>query len=185
MHPTLKRILKESIPLLSICLILGTVGGQLLNARLEHLSLLPVFLVFVPVINGVGGNLGCVLGARVSSGLHLGTIQPKLKGKELKQNILVYFLLGIITYTTISIFIWIGIPLLGIRTDLSFMKFSGVLLFAGGLLVCLVVLLVLSTAFVSFKKGLDPDNTVLPLVTSVTDLAGISCLILAMGVIGL
>jgi cation transporter-like permease len=53
------------------------------------------------------------------------------------------------------------------------------------MLICLIILLVISTAFLSFKRGLDPDNTVIPLVTSVTDLVGIACLIFAIGVIGL
>jgi mgtE-like transporter len=165
--------------------VLETIGGQLLNTQSEKLVLLPILLVCVPIINGIGGNLGCVLGARISSGLHVGYILPNFKGKELKQNVGVYFLLGIITYIIISIFIWIGIPLLGIKTELSYMKFSSILLFAGGMLICLVILLVISTAILSFKKGLDPDNTVIPLVTSVTDLAGIACLIFAIGVIGL
>jgi mgtE-like transporter len=166
-------------------LVLQTIGGQLLNIKLEQLLLLPIFLIFIPVINGVGGNLGCVLGARISTGLHVGYILPKWKGKELKQNVGVYFLLGIITYILTSIFIWIGIPLLGIRTEISYMKFSSTLLLAGGMLICLIILIVISTAFLSFKRGLDPDNTVIPLVTSMTDLAGIACLTFAIGVIGL
>jgi mgtE-like transporter len=168
-----------------LCLVLETIGGQLLNIRSEKLVLLPILLVCVPIINGIGGNLGCVLGARISSGLHVGYILPNLKGKELKQNVWVYFLLGIITYTIISIFIWVGIPLLGIRTGLSYMKFSSILLLAGGMLICLTILMVICTAFISFKRGIDPDNTVIPLVTSVVDLSGIACLTFAMGVIGL
>jgi len=41
------------------------------------------------------------------------------------------------------------------------------------------------TAFLSFKKGLDPDDMVAPVVTTVGDVMGIVFLFLLIGVVGI
>ena len=43
----------------------------------------------------------------------------------------------------------------------------------------IVVFATVVSAFPSFRRGLDPDNVVIPIVTSVGDVSGIACLITA------
>jgi Divalent cation transporter. len=47
--------------------------------------------------------------------------------------------------------------------------------------------LLMSYFFTSFswKMGLDPDNVVIPLLTSVMDVVGISCLMISMNLVGI
>ena len=178
--------MKESVPLLTICVALGIVGGQILSQNEENLILMPIFLVMIPVINGVGGNIGSILGARLSSGLHLGTIELNHYGKELHKNILSAILLGIISYTTLTIFMLLISPLLGIGVDPNLLlKVGYVMIFTGLALTAIVIVVSVLVARFSFENGYDPDNTVIPVVTTLCDLLGIICLILMIGAVGL
>ena len=135
-----KKIVKHGIPLLTICACLEILAGQMLQGDLKAensiLIRLPIFLISIPVINSVGGNIGSVLGARLASGLHVGYVTISIKDKKMHEN-----------------------------------------------LVCIISLVSVLTAFWSFKKGLDPDDTVAPVVTTVGDTLGILFLFILIGVV--
>ena len=69
-----KTIVKHGLPLLTICILIEIFAGQILQSNQQKLLFFPILLISIPVINGVGGNIGSILGARLASGLHLGTI---------------------------------------------------------------------------------------------------------------
>ena len=62
--------------------------------------------------------------------------------------------------------------------------FVGIVSGAGFLLVCVVSIASIITAFWSFKKGLDPDDMVAPVVTTVADVLGIIFLFLIIDFMG-
>ena len=82
-----KKIVKHALPLLTICIIIEIFAGQILQGKQEILILFPVFLISIPVINGVGGNIGSILGARLASGLHVGYISLDIKDKKMHENL--------------------------------------------------------------------------------------------------
>jgi mgtE-like transporter len=180
-----KNIVKHSLPLLTVCILIEIFAGQLLQGRQETLILFPVFLISVPVINGVGGNVGSVLGARLASGLHVGYINLGIKDKEMRKNLLTAILIGVITYAFLAIIIYLIAQFVGIQMGIGLIEFVFVVLGAGALLICVVSIASVFTAFLSFKKGLDPDNMVAPVVTTIGDTMGIVFLFLLIGVIGI
>jgi mgtE-like transporter len=172
--------------LLTLLIALEIGGGQILNQNEDMLLRTPIFLVMIPVINGVGGNIGSILGARLSSGLHVGSIELKGYGKEMRKNILSTVLLGIISYTLLAIFILVVSPILGIGSDSNILIRAGYIMIGTGLLLILIVILIsIFVARFSFENGFDPDNTVIPVVTTLCDVLGILCLIIMIGVVGL
>jgi len=186
-----KKIVKHGIPLLTICVCLEIFAGQILQGDLkgEHSILirLPIFLISIPVINGVGGNIGSVLGARLASGLHVGYITISAKDKKMHENLLTSILIGIITYAVLAILIYFAASFSITPTEhwIGLIEFISIVLGAGILLVCVISLVSVFTAFWSFKKGLDPDDTVAPVVTTVGDTLGIVFLFLLIGVVGI
>lgn len=174
-----KNIIKESFPLLTLCIGIEIMSGQLLNMEEKQFIKLPILLALIPVINGIGGNIGSILGARIASGLHVGYISPDLKGKELRKNITDAFLLGLITFTFLAFFINLISPKLGLEMgNLTLIKLLGIMLGAGIILTIIVIQLGISVAIFSFKKGVDPDNVVTPIVTTACDAIGIICLLI-------
>jgi len=178
--------MKESMPLLSILIAFEIAGGQMLSQNEEALFATPIFLVMIPVINGIGGNLGSILGARLSSGLHVGSIELKMHGKELQKNILNTVLLGIISYTLLTIFILVVSPLMGLDAQSNLLLKAGYVMIGTGLLLTAIVIVIsVFVARFSFENGFDPDNAVIPVVTTLCDVLGIICLIIMMRVVGI
>ena len=183
-----EKIISESIPLLTLCVILEIAGGQLLNTKLlnnESIStVIPLLLITVPVINGLYGNIGSILGARLSTGLHLGEIEINLKNEELKNNLIQTLILGLIVTLVLTVLIWVITPVTGISTvDIEATEFLIIMLGAGTLMIILVTFSSFISAFLSFKRGMDPDNTVTPVVTTVGDLMGIVSLVIMVGLV--
>ena len=177
------KILKESIPLLTLCTVLEITGGQLLNNRDIFVSI-PFLLSAVPVINGLFGNIGSILGARLSTGLHLGNIDLNLRNKELKENVTETFILGVIVVLFLTGLLWALPPLTGLSTgSVTPLKFLLIMLLTGFLMTIIVIVMSVVSAFLSFKKGIDPDNTVIPIVSTTGDLMGITTLIIVVGLI--
>ena len=141
-------------------------------------------MMMVPSLNGIGGNLGGILGARLGSALHLGTVEPRLKGKVLKGNIDASLL------TTLGIFSFNGVVFFTIAYMWSVgfigaVKHALAFLLAGLFLTPVIIMSTIVSAFISFRKGLDPDNVVIPIVTSIIDVAAAVCLlIIAINILG-
>ena len=184
-----KKIVKHSIPLLTICACLEILAGQILQGDLKGdnsiLIRLPIFLISIPVINSVGGNIGSVLGARLASGLHVGYITISIKDKKMHENLLTSILMGVFVYLLLSIIIYYSVSFGSIHTEhmIGLIDYTIVVVGAGVLLVCIISLVSVLTAFWSFKKGLDPDDTVAPVVTTVGDTLGILFLFILIGVV--
>ena len=94
------------------------------------------------------------------------------------------FILGIITFSALGVLSYIIMPLIGIDVAVvGFVRLMVIILGEILLVLSLICLSVLS-AFYSFKKGIDPDNSVTPIVTTSGDALGILCLFLMVGMIG-
>ena len=179
-----KKIVKHGLPLLLIAVLIEIFAGQILQGNQKFLLEIPVFLISIPVINSVSGNIGSVLGARLASGLHVGYISHSLKDKEMHDNLLISLLIGFITYFILAIVIYL-IALFGnLLKGIGLIEFVGILLTTGFLLSCIVALVSIFTAFISFKRGLDPDDMVAPVVTTVGDVIGIVFLFVVIGLLG-
>ncbi len=183
MRASYTKILKESIPLLTLCTVLEITGGQMLNNE-DIFIAIPFLLITIPVINGLFGNIGSILGARLSTGLHLGQIDISLNNRDLRDNVIQTLILGILVILFLTAFIWLISPLTGLDTGkLTPLKFIIIMLGAGFLMIIIVTIMSVVSAFLSFKKGIDPDNTVTPVVTTTGDLMGITTLIIMVGLV--
>lgn len=177
-----KQMLIRSIPILSALVVIEIIGGSVLGKRYE--DIMPIFLVLLPAYLALGGNVGSIFGARVSSAMHLGLIRPSLKNNgPLTSNLLALIVSGLVSFACLGFFVYIVSSLSGI-SDLGPIRFMSITLLSGGCLTFLTIALSLWTCFASFKKGLDPDDVVVPVVTTVTDLLGIVLLLAFIALLG-
>jgi len=171
------------MPLLTLCVIIEIFAGQLLQLGQGELIAVPLFLISIPFINGVSGNIGSILGARLASGLHVGYITVDIKDKNIQKNFVTSIFMGIITYFIVAILIYYIASFSGLQIGIGLIEYMSVILATGILLVCLISIASVLTAFLSFKRGLDPDDMVAPVVTTAGDTFGILFLFLFIGVI--
>ncbi|MFZ2070099.1 MAG: magnesium transporter [Halobacteriota archaeon] len=177
----LRRILFESIPMLLICGTLSTFAGIILNMKLEQLIANTAILVMVPPFLGVNNGLGGILSARLSSMLHIGTVNPqKFPDRRVSANFTVIYLLSLLIFSVVGGMSYVVTLPAGTQGVLELLALS----ILGGVL-CTTFLNFASyyIAIISFRFGLDPDNETIPLITSLTDVVGVLCLLFAMMVI--
>jgi mgtE-like transporter len=179
-----KTIVKHGLPILTFAVLIEIIAGQILLGKQEMLLVFPVFLISIPVINSVSGNVGSVLGARLASGLHVGYITVGFKEKEMHENVIISIFIGIFTYFTLSIVIYYMALFSGLDLSLGPIEFMSIIVTTGFLLICFVAMISVLTAFISFNNGLDPDDMVAPVVTTVGDVMGIIFLFIVLGIFG-
>jgi mgtE-like transporter len=178
-----RRILIESIPMLFICAVLGTLAGITLDSRLESLIAIPAILVIIPPFLGENNALGGILSARLSSMLHIGTVNPKrLPDKLVSSNFLVIFFLSVFIFLFVGALAYTVCILLGISTP-NLVKMLSITLLGGILCTTFLNLASYYIAILSFRFGMDPDNDTIPLITSLTDVVGVLCLLFVMYII--
>ena len=171
-----KTILRQSTPVLLLCSFLGCSAGGILNSAVESLLSNPSLLTLIPLFSGESGSLISVLGARLSSGLHSGLVEPSTKPQgNTISNFSVCFVLAIIVFPLIGLLAEASSVIL--KTDgVGFAKIMEISTISGIILVSVMVFLVYYISISSYNHNLDPDNIVIPISTSITD--SISSLIL-------
>ncbi len=165
----LKQIIKHSTPTLFLSSIFGTTAGTILNGSFSVILNNPSILALVPLFSGESGDLVSILGARLSSGLHIGSIESSLKPTEgALRNFGIIIILAIIIYPMIGILAYFGTLSLGIPS-VGIKRMVLISTSAGLLLTPFILLIAFYLSTISYRKGLDPDNIVIPLSTSITD----------------
>ena len=173
-----KTILKQSTPTLILCSFLGIFAGTVLDSFASILLNNPTILTLVPLFSGESGNLVSILGARLSSALHAGLIEAEFKFNEaVRNNFIIIILLYLIVYPFIAILADITSLLLNIEA-FSILHLILISLISGLVLIPIMIIIVFVIGIYSFKKGLDPDNVIIPISTSLTDALSNSLLIL-------
>ncbi|XP_044316816.1 solute carrier family 41 member 1 isoform X3 [Drosophila rhopaloa] len=182
-----RPVLKSGwVPVLSALCISG-LGGLVLDAAVEVFT---GFVVFQPIINGIGGNLVSVQASKISTMLHqssiIGIIPPHtqifewpwralfkgvpyaktariLIAMSIPGNILFIFAADYINYSTSTV-TWVFV--------LSYLTAS---------LVQVMLLLYIAHIIVHamWKWKIDPDNSAIPYLTALGDLLGSSLLAVA------
>ncbi len=178
-----KKIVRESYRILIVTVLIGLASGYMLEAYSGRIT--AIILAMVPPINGIGGNIGSILGARLSSALHLGTVTPDFRENEpLKTNIFASASLGVIVYGFIGLFFFVSSLITG-STALESIRVAMIFFGAGILLISIIIFTSVSSAFISYSRGTDPDNVVIPVVTTIVDVAGVISLLMMIRIIGM
>lgn len=173
----MRAIVRGQSGILLFTALVTLVTGLALRLEEEALFARPWILALVPVINALGGNLGAVLGSRLTSGLHLGMVEPSLQRGPLTDNVTVIAAAGGIVYGSLALGLALAGPLVGFLPDVGFVDALAVVAGSGLLLTLGVIGLSVGSAFLAYRRGLDPDDIVIPVVTSLTDLLGVIVLL--------
>jgi len=181
---TAGKIVKQSLPLLMLLVLLEIIAGQFLNTNEKILGMSAV-LMLIPVVNGVGGNIGSILGARITSGLHVGYIEPRWNDRNLRKNLLLSLALGGSVFFIMGIILYVITPILQIETGISIWRILIIFLGSGLILIIVLCFICIVSAIYTYRKGLDPDNIVTPIVTTVGDFIGITSIMVMTILIGI
>ena len=165
-----QSIVGTMFPLLVVLSVIVLVAGITLEEAEELLRDFGVLAVMVPTMVDMGGNLGTILSSRLTTRLHLGTATLDLKDRVLWANVAAVVALAATIFTGLAVGAWAIGQLIGAAIALELLL---VIALTSGMAIAVVaVVFSVATAYVSYRLGIDPDDTTIPIVTNVVDVFG-------------
>lgn len=164
---TVKRIkssLKARLPWLFITMIGGMLSGSVLSGFETTISKVAALTFFIPLLMGMGGNVGTQSSTLVVRGLATGNIDSEELIKTILKESLVGISIGIILGFLVSgvAYLWQGNPFLGFIVGLA-MFFNVLTAATIGTLVPLVLK----------RLGVDPAVASAPFISTTVDVTGL------------
>lgn len=165
-----KQIVTTTFPLLVALSVIVLVAGIRFEESQEFLAEYAILGLMVPTMIDMGGNLGAILSARLSTRFHLGTTELDPRDRVLWANICAILALALTIFTTLGV----GAYLLGtvVGSTLSLSTLLKISLVSGMSIALIAVVFSFATTYVSYRLGIDPDDTTIPIVTNVVDVFG-------------
>jgi len=181
----LRRIVRESLPILVIAGAIDIVAGLTIEHQLESFLAYPALLVLIPPFLEETGALGGILSSRLGSKLHLGIIEAKgLPQRAARDDFVIILLLAVAVFTLVAVSAEAASLIVGYDSP-GLLRMMGATLLGGMIATAVAVGVAYYGSIASYRLGLDPDNFGLPLLTSSMDLVGTVALILALIVVGI
>ncbi|QSX01162.1 magnesium transporter [Haloterrigena alkaliphila] len=178
-------VYRQALPVILVSLVAGLFAGTLLGTETmrEGIRSVPGILLLLPAFLATRGGVYGSLGARLSSGLHQGLIDPHFEWNDrLRNAVVASFLNGMIVSVLIAVLAWGVLLVLGRSGNLLELI---IILVVAALLSAFAMLGVLLTVlFKGYRRGLDPDNVIGPVVTTVGDVFGVVFLLIGIEVAG-
>ncbi|WNY24716.1 magnesium transporter [Methanolapillus millepedarum] len=168
---TVKGLVKNGLPILFVTCFMAIFVGLLLGYQEDILIEYPTLLILMPVLLKIGGDTGSMLASRLSSAFHLGLSSRIRRNPVVRNSVVAAIIVAVVSTTFVSLIVYVINIYLGYGTSLS------LILSVSAIVVFFDILIVYTTtvglSFLSHKIGMDPDDTVIPVVASLGDLVGV------------
>ena len=176
------KTIKETLSTLLAIAIIVNVTGTVLRQISETISSRKEIFTVYPALIDTVGDVGSVVGSTATTKLVLGLVNPVFSSiKKHAPRILATWaasLIMFIIYAVLSLLTQAG-PL-----NSSFLSFVLLLLTTNLIAVFIIVIISFAIAIATFRKGLDPDNFVIPIESSLADTITTAALLIALFLIG-
>lgn len=169
------RVYKESLGVLLVSLVGGLFAGSVLGTEgmTAAFEEFPGLLLLLPAFLAVRGNVYGALGARISSGIHQGIVPARF---ERNRRLVNAVFASVFNGLTISVFVAVaawGILIAAGRSVTPLPELVGIVLVAAVLTSFVMITGLLLLLFEAYRRGVDPDNLVGPIVTTLGDVFGV------------
>lgn len=167
-----RSILVNSLPLLVALSVVVLYAGLVLEDAGDLLAEFGSLAVMVPVMIATGGNLGAILSSRLSTRLHLGTTAFDPRDRTLWANVAAILALAATLFTALAVGAWLVERLVGSGAGPTLPELLTIALASGMSVAVAAVAFSLAATYGSYRLGIDPDDTTVPVVTNLVDVFG-------------
>jgi mgtE-like transporter len=177
-----RKNLKESLfTMLFVSVIVNVTGTVLKNISAKVANRKEIYTVY-PAVNDVVGDVGAVVGSTAATRLALGLLRPSVSSiRHHAKTILSAWAASIVLFLVLAFLS----PLVNGLFSLSvFSNLIEILLIANVIAVSAMILLSYGVSILTFQKGLDPDNFVIPIENSFADSLMSIALLVAIVLVG-
>ena len=176
-HKEVKRVVRQSFPVLTICVVLDIVAGLTIDHQLESLVTLPALLVLIPPFLEDANALGGILTSRFSTELHIGQMEPRaLPGEAARENFAIIYIFALWVFTLVGVSSYAVAWLMGLSSP-PLWDMVALTLVAGLITVTALNIVAYYVAVSTYRLNLDPDDHSIPLTSSAVDMIGSFALI--------
>lgn len=165
-----RSIVRNMFPLLIVLSIIVLAAGITLEGAEELLERYGLLAVMVPTMVAMGGNLGAILSSRLSTRFHLGMTGLDPRDRVLLANILAILALAATVFTALAVGAWVLGVVFGFPIALRILL--AISLISGMAVTVIAIVLSFGVTYASYRMGIDPDDTTIPIVTNVVDVFG-------------
>ena len=177
------EICREMILLLIPLSVICTFAGIIYAEDLDMLVTFTVFLIILTPFTGCCGSIGGILCSRLATGMHMGEINPHLlPSKEIAWHFILSYLYVLILMPFLALLADFCAGILGMNSPGPAVMLM-ICVITGLIVITFVNLVAYTTASISFRKGYDPDNFGIPVITSFIDLIGATMLVTVIGLL--
>ena len=176
------KTIKETLSTLLIIAIIVNVTGTILRQISETIgSRKEVYIVYPALIDTVG-DVGSVVGSTATTKLVLGLVNPAFSSiKKHAPRIIATWAASLIMF---MVYAFLSLLAQASPLNSGFLRLILLLLTTNIIAVFIIVLISFAIAIVTFRKGLDPDNFVIPIESSLADGITTVALLFALFLIG-
>ena len=185
-HDSAADVYRQALPVIVVSLVAGLFAGTILGSETmrEGIESVPGILLLLPAFLATRGGVYGSLGARLSSGLHQGLLEPRFEFEgRLRNAVIASFINGMVVSVFIAVITFVVLLVFGGTGSL--LQLVGIMVVAGLLSAILMLSVLISVLFVGYRRGLDPDNLIGPVVTTLGDVFGVVFLLVGIYLVGL
>jgi mgtE-like transporter len=180
-EPEFVKTIKESLIMLMLVAVLVTLTGTIFKGiNLFAQNRKEIYTIYPALINVVS-NVGSVVGSTANTKLALGLLKPAFSSiKNHAKNIASAWVASLLIFTILAL---ISLFFNQVFTFSSVLNFIGIIWVSNIIAVMGIVILSYGVAIITFKKGLNPENFVIPVETSVATIITSAALLIALQLI--
>ena len=182
--PFFFKTIKEGATVVVTSSVFGSLNGAFLSGMSAELLRYPGVMVLYPGLTNALGNIGSIIGSTTTTNLALGYIRDLRD--EVKASIstimqvegvalLIHGFFGLITYLIVKP----SVKAADLASLVSVAVLSNLISFLP------IALVALAVAHAAYKRGLNPDNVAIPVITTVADTAATLTLFLVLNILDL
>jgi len=176
------KTLKESMVTLLFVAFIVNVTGTVLKGIDNFVGGRKEIYTVYPALIDMVGDVGSVVGSTATTKLALGLLSPSFSSmRNHAKNIFSAWTASIIMFFVLAV---LSLSIHGLFSLPSFSRLISILLIANVIAVAAIVLLSYAISILTFKRGLDPDNFVIPIESSFADSVTSAALLVALLLIG-
>ena len=165
-----ETIVGNMFPLLIVLTVIVLIAGIRLEEAEEMLTDFAILAVMVPTMVDMGGNLGAILSSRLTTRFHLGTTTLDPRDRVLWANVLAILALALSIFTALAV----GAFVVGlfIGSTITLPTLLVISLVSGMAIAVIAIVFSFAATYASYRMGIDPDDTTIPIVTNIVDVFG-------------
>jgi mgtE-like transporter len=175
------KTIKESLLTLFFVAFIVNVTGTVLKGVDKIVSSAKEIYIVYPALIDTVGDVGSVIGSTATTKLAVGLLKPSFRSiMNHSKRIVATWIASILMFILFSV---ISLLTQGMLTANTFLRFSALLVTTNLIAVTAITLASFYVAILTFRRGLDPDNFVIPIESSLADSITTVALLIALSLV--